>query len=60
MPVPGRLLVEPLAELDGGSAEAMAEPAPWRGGRVGEPLGWCVGWPRLMVGRHGGATRADS
>ena len=43
MPEPGWSLVEPLAELDGGLAETMAGPALWRGGRLGEPMGWCVG-----------------
>ena len=60
LPAPGWSLVELLAELDGGLAEALAGPAPGRGGRVGEPMGWYVDWPRLVTGRHGGSTRADS
>ena len=54
LPAPGWSLVELLAELDGGLAEALAGPAPGRGGRVGAPMGWYVGWPRLVTGRHGG------
>ena len=54
LPAPGWSLVELLAELDGGLAEALAGPVPGRGGRVGESMGWYVGWPRLVTGRHGG------
>ena len=43
MPEPGWSLVEPLAELDGGLAETMAEPGLWRGGRVFEQMGWLSG-----------------
>ena len=51
MPEPGWSLVEPLAELEGGLAETMAEPGLWRVGRVFEQMGWLAGM--LMTGRHG-------
>ena len=40
MPELGWSLVEPVAELDGGLAEMMAELDLWRGGRVVEQRGW--------------------
>ena len=60
LPALGGSLVELLAELDSGLAEALTGPAPGRGGRVGAPMGWYVDWPRLVTGRHGVLTRADS